>query len=58
MTMTEQRRSLVLAGAADSGLEAAARSDGMVTMLEDGLDKVARGLTTIEEVLRVTRMAA
>jgi general secretion pathway protein E len=58
MTMTEQRRSLVLAGAADSGLEAAARSDGMATMLEDGLDKVARGLTTIEEVLRVTRMAA
>jgi type II secretory ATPase GspE/PulE/Tfp pilus assembly ATPase PilB-like protein len=27
-------------------------------MYEDGLDKVARGLTTIEEVLRVTRMTS
>jgi type IV pilus assembly protein PilB len=30
-----------------------ARSFGMQTMLEDGLDKVQRGITTLEEVLRV-----
>ena len=30
--------------------------EGMTTMLEDGLDKVARGITTIEEVLRVTKV--
>ncbi len=29
--------------------------EGMVPMLEDGLDKVVRGVTTIEEVLRVTK---
>ncbi len=29
--------------------------DGMSTMLEDGLDKVQQGITTIEEVLRVTK---
>src|SRR5215471_724892 len=55
MTMTEEKRGLVLAGAADSDLEAAARRGGMRTMYEDGLDKVADGLTTIEEVLRATR---
>ena len=58
MTMTEEKRGLVLAGTADAELEAAARRSGMRTMYEDGLDKVARGLTTIEEVLRVTRMTS
>jgi type II secretory ATPase GspE/PulE/Tfp pilus assembly ATPase PilB-like protein len=28
----------------------------MTTMLDDGLQKVAKGLTTIEEVLRVTKV--
>lgn len=32
-----------------------ARQNGMRTMLEDGLDKVKTGDTTIEEVLRVTK---
>jgi type II secretory ATPase GspE/PulE/Tfp pilus assembly ATPase PilB-like protein len=30
--------------------------EGMTTMLDDGLEKVAKGLTTIEEVLRVTKI--
>ncbi len=30
--------------------------EGMTTMLDDGLDKAARGLTTIEEALRVTKI--
>ncbi len=30
--------------------------DGMTTMLDDGLRKVAKGVTTIEEVLRVTKV--
>jgi general secretion pathway protein E len=55
MIMNEEKRGLILAGAADSELEAAARRGGMRTMYEDGLDKVADGLTTIEEVLRATR---
>ncbi len=32
-----------------------ARARGMVTLREDGLRKVARGLTSVQEVLRVTR---
>lgn len=31
-------------------------SEGMTTMLDDGLSKVAKGVTTIEEVLRVTKV--
>lgn len=33
-----------------------AREEGMTTMFEDGLQKVIAGLTTIEEVLRVTKI--
>ena len=45
--------------AADGGggfpvLHAAARRQGMITLYEDGLRKVAEGQTSMEEVLRVT----
>jgi type IV pilus assembly protein PilB len=30
--------------------------EGMITMLDDGLLKVSKGITTIEEILRVTRI--
>ncbi len=33
-----------------------AEEQGMTTMINDGLNKVARGFTTIEEVLRVTKV--
>lgn len=33
-----------------------AMKEGMMTMLDDGLDKVKKGMTTIEEVLRVTKV--
>src|SRR5579885_1552068 len=35
---------------------AQAIKEGMTTMLDDGLDKVVKGVTTIEEVLRVTKV--
>jgi type IV pilus assembly protein PilB len=34
-----------------------AREEGMTTMMEDGLDKVKRGLTTLDEVIRVAYQA-
>jgi general secretion pathway protein E len=57
LAMNEDLRGRILRGAPDSEIERAARQDGMMTMFEDGLDKVGQGLTTIEEVLRATRMA-
>ena len=42
---------------ADMGkIEELARSEGMRTMYEDGLRKAMRGITTFEEVLRVTQI--
>ena len=46
---------LVMRRAEARELEAAAIAGSMRTMLEDGLNKARAGLTTLEEVLRVTR---
>ncbi len=47
-------KELVLARAGESKIKGAAREEGMKTMREDGLAKAVTGLTTLEEVLRVT----
>jgi len=36
-------------------IEKAAKEKGMLTMVEDGFDKAAQGMTSVEEILRVTR---
>lgn len=45
-------RSLITQGVAEKELEAAALGNGMVSLMEDGLDKARRGLTSIEELMR------
>jgi type II secretory ATPase GspE/PulE/Tfp pilus assembly ATPase PilB-like protein len=45
-------RELIMHGATGDQIEAQARKEGMLTMLEDGIYKSARGITSIEEVLR------
>lgn len=44
----------ILSGADATTLHATARRHGMYTLFEDGLRKVARGTTSMEELLRVT----
>jgi len=51
--MTSTVKELVMKNATTDALEKQARSEGMLTMVEDGIFKAAQGLTTIEEVLRV-----
>ena len=46
---------LILNRAPSQELFKAARKQGMITMFEDGFIKAKAGITTIEEVLRVTR---
>lgn len=53
LTFTDSLRQAVLEGMGASRLRKLAREEGMVTMYEDGLEKVQRGLTTKEEVARV-----
>ena len=45
----------IMSGSDATSLHAAARRQGMFTLYEDGLRKVAKGLTSMEEVLRVTQ---
>ncbi|MEI6809216.1 MAG: ATPase, T2SS/T4P/T4SS family [bacterium] len=45
---------LVMRRASASEIKTRAVSSGMVTMLQDGWEKVAQGVTTAEEILRVT----
>lgn len=55
MPVTEAVREMVDKKSTSDELEKQAISDGMVTLLEDGLNKVSSGLTTIEEALRAVR---
>ena len=55
LPMSDNLRSLVMRHATSSEMRAAAIADGMETMYENGLKQAVGGITTIEEVLRVTR---
>lgn len=55
MTVTDELRDAIIAKKDASELKEIAVKNGMVTMLEDGIEKVLHGVTTIEEVLRVTK---
>jgi general secretion pathway protein E len=55
LVMNDDLRRLVMQRAGMGQIEEAARAAGMRTMYEDGLVKAMQGITTIEEVLRVTQ---
>lgn len=55
--MDDEIRRLVIKGGSLQEIVSVARKNGYRTMFEDGLDKVEAGITTLEEVLRVTRSA-
>jgi general secretion pathway protein E len=55
MVVNEQVQGLIHGRAAESEIIAAARANGMHSMREDGERLVADGVTSLEEVLRVTR---
>lgn len=54
LLFTQRIKELVLARAGELKIKEAARTEGMITMREDGLIKTLAGLTTLEEVLRIT----
>jgi type IV pilus assembly protein PilB len=45
-------REVILHKSTSDAIEEQAKKEGMLTMLEDGLYKAARGITSLEEVLR------
>jgi len=55
LEMSEEVKKLILQRASSQQIMDVAKTQGMTTMMEDGIDKVLNGVTTLEEVLRVTR---
>lgn len=51
----ETIKELVIKEATADQIQAQARKEGMLTMLESGFIKAAQGITSIEEILRVTK---
>ncbi|MBI5526526.1 MAG: type II secretion system ATPase GspE [Deltaproteobacteria bacterium] len=55
MLIDEEIQALILKNADSNTIKRAAQAKGMLTLREDGAQKVSRGMTTIEEVMRVTQ---
>ncbi|MDD3906164.1 MAG: GspE/PulE family protein [Candidatus Omnitrophica bacterium] len=52
--ITKKAKELILETASEEKLKALAQEQGMKTIFQHGMEKVNKGITTIEEVLRVT----
>ncbi len=55
MELEEQLRAAIMRNEDASKLTALARHNGMRNLREDGWDKIRRGVTTVDEVVRVTQ---
>lgn len=53
LEINDEIRQLIMKRADASEIKQAALKNGMVTMLRDGMEKVAQGTTTVDEILRV-----
>jgi type IV pilus assembly protein PilB len=54
MPMSDGIRDAVLSGASSAEIKRAAIDSGMSTLRRSGINKIAEGMTTVEEVLRIT----
>ena len=54
MTMSERVKELTVEAAPEAEIATVAREEGMHSLREDGLDKVRAGVTSIQEVARVS----
>ncbi|MBI4232094.1 type II/IV secretion system protein, partial [Candidatus Peregrinibacteria bacterium] len=55
LEVSENVKKLIFQNGSTTTIEEKAREEGMIPLFSDGMEKVLRGLTTIEEVLRVMR---
>lgn len=55
LEVTSEIRELIIQNKSADEILKVARQQGMITMIEDGLDKASAGLTTVEEVLRAVK---
>ena len=52
-TITDEIKEMIMSGVSESEIRKQALAEGMTPMFKDGLDKIEKGITTIEEVMRV-----
>ena len=55
LVIDDNIRELILKKSTAQIIRDQARQKGMTTLREDGWDKVVKGITTVEEILRVTQ---
>ncbi len=55
MQVSDTIKHLIMTNATSDDIEKQSKKEGMTTMFEDGIFKAVQGLTSIEEILRVTR---
>ena len=55
LILDDRMRAIIQSGGSTDELQKVATKAGMRTIRSDGLAKAAAGITTVEEVLRVTR---
>jgi type IV pilus assembly protein PilB len=54
LILTNKIKELILSSSSEADIKNAARTEGMKTMREDAVIKASHGLTTLEEVIRLT----
>jgi type IV pilus assembly protein PilB len=54
LVLTNKIKELILVSSSEADIKNAARAQGMITMREDAVIKASQGLTTLEEVIRLT----
>ena len=54
MELTESVKNLIFKRAQEFEIEREARSEGMTTLRENGMENVIEGITSLEEVIRTT----
>ena len=54
MPLADPIREAVIAGASTAEVKRTAITSGMCTLRRSGINKIAEGVTTVEEVLRIT----
>jgi type IV pilus assembly protein PilB len=55
LEISDSIKEMIVKRATADQIEAQARKEGMITMLEDGFVKAVQGLTSLEEIMRITR---
>ncbi len=55
MVVSNSIKDLITKKSDSNIIESKAREEGMVSMLEDGIEKVKNGITTLEEIIRSTK---